>query len=418
MTCGCVPEGSGFATLFHRLDFGVRWKNSRKRMNMPVPASYHGREQAFVKHHLLETYLQRLFMIIGLHQKSIRYVDCFSGPWQEGSADLSDTSIGIVLNIIRKSREGLIERGREVSFDALFIEKDRISFKKLQDHLASFHQTGISTSALHGDFFELRDLILDWCGPDVFTFFFVDPKGWKKVVEVPTLTPLLQRPNSEFLINFMYDFLSRTHPQESFREDMLAIFGEVRDTGGLSPEQREAYLIDLYKQRLKKILPAWGGKPRVVSVPVLYPTIDRTLYHLIYLTRHPKGIIEFMEVSDKLELVQRHAREDAKHRELGSWQREMFSASSLIGKEKRAVVFEAKPYWLNRLSSTPRRFGIEELADMIEETGWFESHFQVAFHELEKEGTVKNLDASGRRRTKFVHFTALGNKGERLVREK
>ncbi len=90
-------------------------------------------------------------------------------------------------------------------------------------------------------------------------------------MEIPTLTPLLQRPNSEFLINFMYDFLSRTHPQESFREDMLAIFGEVRDTGGLSPEQREAYLIDLYKQRLKKILPAWGGKPRVVSVPCFIP---------------------------------------------------------------------------------------------------------------------------------------------------
>ncbi len=96
----------------------------------------------------------------------------------------------------------------------------------------------------------------------------------------------------------------------------------------------------------------------------------------------------------------------------------MFTASSLISKEKRAVVIEVKPYWLNRLSSTPRRFGIEELADMIEETGWFESDFQVAFHELEKEGRVKNLDATGKRRTKFVHFTAQGNKGERLVREK
>ena len=384
---------------------------------MPVPASYHGREQAFVKHRLLETYLQRLFMIIGLNQSSIRYVDCFSGPWQEDSADLSDTSIGIVLNIIRKSREGLTARGREVSFHALFIEKDKIAFKKLQAHLSDFQQPGISTSAFHGDFFELPDSMLNWCGPD-FTFFFVDPKGWKNVVEIPTLTPLLQRPNSEFLINFMYDFLSRTHPQESFREDMLAIFGEVRETGGLSPEQREVYLIDLYKQRLKKILPAWGGKPRVVSVPVLYPTVDRTLYHLVYLTRHPKGITVFMKASDQLDLIQRRAREDAKHREFGSWQRNMFTASSLISKERRAAVIEVKSYWLKRLSSTPSRFGIEELAEMIEETGRFESDFQVAFHELEKEGRVKNLDATGKRRTTFVNFTAQGNKGERLVREK
>src|SRR5208337_640130 len=111
-------------------------------MNMPVPASYHGREQAFVKHRLLEAYLQRLFMIIGLHQKSIRYVDCFSGPWQEGSAELKDTSIGISLKIIGKSREGLKKMGKDVAFHALFIEKDKIAFKKLQDHLASFQQPG------------------------------------------------------------------------------------------------------------------------------------------------------------------------------------------------------------------------------------------------------------------------------------
>ena len=386
---------------------------------MPVPSSYHGREQAFVKHHLLETYLQRLFMIIGIYQKSIRYVDCFSGPWQEGSTDLEDTSIGISLKIIGKSREGLKKLAKDVTFHALFIEKDKIAFKKLEDHLAGFQQTGISTSAFHGDFFELRNSILGWCGPDDFTFFFVDPKGWKNVVEIPTLTPLLQRPNSEFLVNFMYDFLSRTHPQESFREDMLAIFGEVRDTVGLSPEQREAYLIDLYKQRLKKILPARGRKPRAVSVPVLYPTIDRTFYHLVYLTQHPKGITVFKEASEKLDPFQRRAREQAKQkeRETRSGQREMFSASSLIGKEKRVVVTEVKDYWLNRLSSTPRWFGIEELADMIEETGWFESDFQVAFHELEKEGRVKNLDTTGKRRTKFVHFTAQGTEGERLVRE-
>jgi len=36
---------------------------------MQIPESYHGREQAFVKHQLLETYLLRLFMIIGQYQK-------------------------------------------------------------------------------------------------------------------------------------------------------------------------------------------------------------------------------------------------------------------------------------------------------------------------------------------------------------
>ena len=64
--------------------------------------SYRGREQALFKHNLLKAYLKRLFMIIGRFQNHIRYVDCFSGPWQEESDDLHDTSIGISLDIMRQ----------------------------------------------------------------------------------------------------------------------------------------------------------------------------------------------------------------------------------------------------------------------------------------------------------------------------
>jgi hypothetical protein len=57
---------------------------------------YKGREQAYIKHTLLETYLYKLFMILGQHVQTISYVDCFAGPWQNNSDDLSDTSIGIL----------------------------------------------------------------------------------------------------------------------------------------------------------------------------------------------------------------------------------------------------------------------------------------------------------------------------------
>jgi three-Cys-motif partner protein len=167
---------------------------------MSVPESYRGREQAYVKHCLLGTYLERLFMIIGQHQSGIRYVDCFSGPWQEGTENLQDTSIGIVLDIMRKCKVGLNKMGRNVTFHALFIEKDRKAFQKLTDFLSDSTQLGIATEARKGEFFELRESILQWCGPNDFTFFFIDPNGWKRVIEVPTLTPFLKRPNSEFLI--------------------------------------------------------------------------------------------------------------------------------------------------------------------------------------------------------------------------
>jgi hypothetical protein len=52
---------------------------------MKIPEHYKGREQAYIKHTLLKSYLERLFMIIGQSATRICYVDCFAGPWQEGS---------------------------------------------------------------------------------------------------------------------------------------------------------------------------------------------------------------------------------------------------------------------------------------------------------------------------------------------
>jgi three-Cys-motif partner protein len=183
---------------------------------MEIPENYRGREQALVKHRLLEAYLERLFMIIGLHQSDIRYVDCFSGPWQEEGDDLEGTSIAVALRIMKKCHAAFLERKRDVRFHALFIEKDPQAFQRLRDFLGQQTSEGVQTKALPGVFFNLRQSILDWCGPRDFTFFFIDPFGWKKVIQVPTLKPLLRRPNSEFLINFMYDFLLRTHTQEAF----------------------------------------------------------------------------------------------------------------------------------------------------------------------------------------------------------
>jgi len=68
---------------------------------MKIPDHYIGKEQAFIKHRLLETYLERLFMIIGQHESQIRYVDCFAGPWNTESDDLSDTSIAISLRLMK-----------------------------------------------------------------------------------------------------------------------------------------------------------------------------------------------------------------------------------------------------------------------------------------------------------------------------
>lgn len=68
----------------------------------------------------------------------------------------------------------------------------------------------------------LRDELLQWSGRDAFVFFFIDPKGWKDV-GIETLRKLLQRPRSEFLINFMYDFVNRTMSMPYWQRDMAEL---------------------------------------------------------------------------------------------------------------------------------------------------------------------------------------------------
>lgn len=373
---------------------------------MKVPAQYKGREQTYFKHRLLEAYLERMFMIVGQHVSTICYVDCFAGPWEEQNDDLSDTSIAKSLDIIKKCRAGL-RRNPGIRFRALFIEQNNKAYRKLESYLESRKDTGIETKPLNGSFHELIPKILDWCSDHrQFVFFFIDPKGWKNAVEIPTLTPLLRRPNSEFLINFMYDFLSRTVPMAKFQDDMENIFGVIPEDQNLSPEEREKYLVSLYRDNLKRILPVTKERPRIACVKVLKPTKDRTLYHLVYLTRHAKGIVEFMEASDKLDLIQKRAREEAKQeaRINRSGQMELFSASAQVKDDDVRDLAEIEEYWLDRLTYVPKQYGIEELADMLEDTGWFESDFQKAFTELDKKGLVKNINAKRKRPEKPIHF--------------
>lgn len=387
---------------------------------MEIPAEYRGgREHAYIKHKLLETYLYKLFMIVGQHQHTISYVDCLAGPWQDASEDLSDTSIGRSLVTMKNCLEGLRSMNHNVCFRALFVEKDGKKHRRLKEYLDTL-ATPIETESIHGEFDKVRQKILDWCGSS-FTFFFVDPLGWKNIVDVPTLEPFLRRPNSEFLINFMFEFILRAHQIPLHEVGMIRIFGQIPRTNGMTPEQKEACLVKLYQEHLKSVQPLQRLKPRSVTVPIQRPDKDRTIYHLVYLTRHPLGIVKFMEASESLDFVQKAVRIQAKHDKKieTTGQGELFGAFENIKVEQGTVpIFEVKEYWLDQLTSRPQTFGIDRLADMLEDTGWFERNLQEAFHELQREGKVKNLDdAEKTKRTKkFIHFDASRNIGERLVK--
>ena len=116
--------------------------------------------------------------------------------------------------------------------------------------------------------------------------FFIDPKGWT-VVQVDVLDLLLQRPRSEFLINFMYDSLNRFVEKLTLKSQITKLFGEEPMVDGLTPAAREKQLLLTYRKNLKRSMPSNNRYPaRSAYFCVQDASKDRTKYHLVYLTSH------------------------------------------------------------------------------------------------------------------------------------
>lgn len=247
--------------------------------------------------------------------------------------------------------------------------------------------------------------------------FFVDPLGWTDV-GIPQLGKLLKRPKSEFLITFMYDHLNRFVEKKDLREQVSAMLGQLdeddfQNISTLDPGEREDIIVRKYREQIMVAMgPDGESRSQSYSTVIKDKDKERTKYHLVYGTRHPKGIIEFAKVSEKAEFIQRVVRIQVRQNADQNLQ--------LFSPEQEADRFEGvgiglekvKNYWLGKLSGKPTIFDDAKLADMLEETGWLIGDLQLAFGELLSEKKVENLSAKKKRTTQHVHF----DKGELLRR--
>src|SRR5271166_3932247 len=92
---------------------------------------YAGREQAYVKHRLLEEYLSQWGYKVGSSWDSLVYVDGFAGPWGSKDENFSDSSFGIATRVLNQVVSGL-RQARDVHGLCLFVEKKPDAFAKLQ----------------------------------------------------------------------------------------------------------------------------------------------------------------------------------------------------------------------------------------------------------------------------------------------
>lgn len=379
---------------------------------MEIDNTYRGREHSLIKHELLKGYLQKLLLIIGTSNiREITYVDCFAGPWGAEGESLDGTSIAISLEILKGVRATLTAPPYGVSglrLRAVYVEKDKRRYQRLADYLATNAPSGIDCHALSGDYSELQDEILKLCGSG-FAFFFIDPLGWADVT-IPKLRKLAARPRSELLVNFMYDFFNRFIDLPSLSQQVTDMFGQLDESDrqklvARQPGSREAWVVGRYRECLKAAAGSEGReKARAYHAVVKDKDKNRTKYHMVYVTRHPKGIIEFAKQSEKVDFIQRVVRIQTARQASGQ--------IGLFAPEDEAEQFDeshveigvVEQYWLSLLDTEAKPFDESILADMLESTGWQISDFQEAFGRLLIAGKVENIDARGKRKKHFVHF--------------
>jgi hypothetical protein len=142
---------------------------------------------------------------------------------------------------------------------------------------------------------------------------------------------------------------------------------------------------------------------------------ERAKYHLVYLTTHPVGIIEFMQISQDVELIQKRIRVAKKMetRQQLTGMDDMFTYAchNEANHDEQASPDLVDQFWLSFLSINPMMLDKYVFADILEQQGWTPNDLQASLARLIKAGKVRNINATSHRPKNPLHY----KKNEQLV---
>ena len=277
-------------------------------------AHYDGREPAFVKHTFLDTYLPTLIGKVCSPKSQYRefvYVDGFAGPWKSAAGEtFEDTSFGIALKRMTEQRRFYCDQGHNVRMRAFLVEKVPNSFAQLEQATQKFPE--IEITPLHGLMEDHVATIASPIPPSAFSFTLIDPKGFP---EISKMMPLLRRRNAEALVNFMFDFANRFAGTDLIPrlEAWLSALGnnewkqQVVDLSGFEREQK----LEKLAAEALRVTGEYRYAP-TISVDKVHQ--NRSLYKLIFLSRHPEGLKVFCDSEYRALGAQAEARSASKAR--------------------------------------------------------------------------------------------------------
>jgi three-Cys-motif partner protein len=283
---------------------------------MVDPRLYEGREQTYVKHVILDQYLAKFAHIIGYWADSITYVDGFSGPWNSVSEQFKDSSFGIAIERLKEARSNLEEStGRTFKIRCFFVEESQSAFSKLQRFTQAIPDIEVRTekSTFESAIPKIAEFVSKSPGTN-FLFLLLDPKGWTGF-SMDKIRVLLELEPCEVLVNFMTSHIKRFLELEhgATKEQFEQLFGDGNFRSviaGLQGFDREYAAVEAYASSLGKA----GNFPYVCKAMVLKSSRDETHYHLIYATRHKRGVEVFKSAELAAMIAMEGARAGARQR--------------------------------------------------------------------------------------------------------
>ena len=282
-------------------------------------SNYEGREQAYVKHCLLEGYLPEWGYKVGSRWDSLVYVDAFAGPWQTTHPDYADSSFGIAVDALRRCQAGLREsRGLDLHVECILGEQDEDAFGHLERFATAESRHNFVVHALPGKFAKqtstISQLISD-SGQNPFRFVFLDPKGWADI-PMDKLQPLLGNRSCEVLINLMTRHINRFLDQPDRENSYKKLFGRpgvVEVLRNTPPDERVERAVQEYSLSLK----LQCNFKYVSSAVILEPNEEAVRYYLVYATNHPRGVEVFKAAENNAARIQDNVRQESRVRKTG-----------------------------------------------------------------------------------------------------
>lgn len=239
------------------------------------------------KHRILEKYLAAWFPILGSSHKRIVYIDGFAGPGVYKGGELGSPVRALEAAVRHPQRS----RFNEIIF--WFIENNSARCDMLEKVLKEEfpdikNNEGdlIKYEVARGEFAESVEAVLDQIeanGENLApTFAFLDPFGFAQT-PMRIVRRILAYPRCEMMVTFMEGFIKRFHTESEGALNEL--YGSDDWKRVANPDfKTDITYVDMYKQKLKDA----GAK--YVRTFQMSGSGGNVIYHLVYATKHIKGI--------------------------------------------------------------------------------------------------------------------------------